>query len=68
VLTAPNVNARPWLTLLAEDSDADVRLAAVAIMATSSDPVLIEKAWQAAIHDRDPRIAEIAGRLRDRRR
>jgi hypothetical protein len=67
VLATPDVSARPWLTMLADDSDADVRLAAVSIMATSSDPDLIEKAWQTAIRDRDPRIADLAGKLRDRR-
>jgi hypothetical protein len=67
VLSTPGVNAKPWLVLLADDRDADVRLAAVTIMATSNDPALVEKAWQAAIHDRDPRIAALAERLRERR-
>ncbi|HEY3392402.1 MAG TPA: hypothetical protein VGK58_06835, partial [Lacipirellulaceae bacterium] len=67
VLTEPGVDARPWLILLADDAAADVRLLAVTIMATSDDPVLIEKAWQVAINDHDPRIAGLAGRLRDRR-
>ncbi len=67
VLTARGVDARPWLMLLAEDVDADVRLAAVTIMATSNDATLVEKAWQTAIRDRDPRIAGLAGRLRERR-
>jgi hypothetical protein len=38
----------------------------VTIMAASNDP-LIEKAWQVAIRDRDPRIAGLAERLRERR-
>jgi hypothetical protein len=67
VLTEPNVDARPWLLLLAEDESADVRLLAITVMATSDDVVLVEKAWQTAVHDRDPRIADLAGRLRDRR-
>lgn len=67
VLTEPGVDARPWLILLADDAAADVRLLAVTIMATSDDPVLIEKAWQVAINDHDPRIAGLASRLRDRR-
>ncbi|MCI0334819.1 MAG: hypothetical protein L0228_16520 [Planctomycetes bacterium] len=67
VVTAPSVDARPWLMLLAEDVDADVRLAAVTIMATSNDAALVEKAWHTAIRDRDPRIAGLAGRLRERR-
>jgi hypothetical protein len=67
VITTPGVNARPWLFLLADDPSAEVRLAAVSVMGTSSDPELVEKAWQTAIHDRDPRIAKLAGRLRERR-
>jgi hypothetical protein len=67
VLTSPGVDARPWLILLAEDSNADVRLAAVTIMATSTDTALLEKAWQTSIRDRDPRIAALAALLRDRR-
>jgi hypothetical protein len=53
---------------MADDRDANVRLAVVTILATSNDPALIEKAWQVAIRDRDPRIAGMASRLRDRRR
>jgi len=67
VLTQPGVDARPWLFLLADDENAEVRLLAVTVMATSDDQVLVEKAWQVSIHDRDPRIADLAGRLRDRR-
>jgi hypothetical protein len=67
VLTEPGVDARPWLLLLADDAEGDVRLLAVTIMATSDDGALIEKAWQVAIRDSDPRIAGLAGRLRARR-
>ena len=66
VLSDPSVGARPWLVLFADDSDADVRLLAVTVMATSNDRALLEKAWQVAIRDRDPRIADLAPRLRDR--
>lgn len=67
VLTEPGVDARPWLLLLADDENAEVRLLAVTVMATSDDKSLVERAWQVAIRDRDPRIADLAGRLRDRR-
>jgi hypothetical protein len=67
VLTEPGIDARPWLILLSEDSDADVRLLAVTIMATSNDAALVEKAWQVSIRDEDSRIARLAGRLRERR-
>lgn len=67
VLATPGANAKAWLMMLADDADADVRLAAVTVMATSRDPELIEKAWQTAIHDRDPRVARLSERLRTRR-
>lgn len=67
VLTEPGVGARAWLTALADDANADVRLVAVTVMATSNDPALIEKAWQVVIRDGDPRIAGLAERLRERR-
>jgi hypothetical protein len=67
VLTEPGVDARPWLMLLSDDANADVRLLAVTIMATSNDAVLVEKAWQVSIRDHDSRIAALAGRLRERR-
>jgi hypothetical protein len=66
-LMSSGVDGRPWLMLLADDPDAEVRLAAVTIMATSNDATLVEKAWQTALHDRDPRIAGLAERLRERR-
>ncbi len=67
VQAQPGASARPWLLLLAADRSADVRLAAVTVMATSNDPQLIEQAFQAAIHDRDPRIAALAAHLAQRR-
>ena len=67
MLTEPGIDARPWLMLLADDVDADVRLLAVTIMATSDDAGLIEKAWHVSIRDRDRRIAGLASRLRERR-
>jgi hypothetical protein len=66
LLAQPGVDARPWLILLASDEEAEVRLAAVSTMATSHDPQLIEEAWQVALHDRDPRIADLVPRLRAR--
>lgn len=67
VVAEPTIDSRPWLAMLAEDEDADVRLAAVTMMATSTDRDLVEKAWQVALRDRDPRIADLASRLRERR-
>jgi hypothetical protein len=66
ILREPDVDARPWLMLLADDKNADVRLSAVTIMATSNDLPLLEKALEVAIRDRDPRIADLAARLHQR--
>jgi hypothetical protein len=63
----PGVGAKPWLLVLVDDKDAEVRLAAVTVMSMSNDSQLLEKAWQVALHDQDPRIADLAPRLRDRR-
>jgi hypothetical protein len=63
----PGLGTTAWLILFAEDADAEVRLTAVTMMAASSDDQLLEKAWQIALHDRDPRIASLAQRLRVRR-
>lgn len=63
VQTSPGVDPRPWLLLLAEDPEAEVRLAAVAGMVESSDRRLIAKAWQVAATDPDPRVAALAERL-----
>jgi hypothetical protein len=67
VLSEPETGAQPWLMLLAIDQNADVRLSAVTVMATSNDRALLEQAWQVVIRDRDPRIADLAERLRNRR-
>jgi hypothetical protein len=67
VLTEPGVDARPWLLLLADDDNPDIRLLAVTVMATSDDQSLVEAAWQVALNDQDPRIADLAGRLRLKR-
>ncbi|MGD9632039.1 MAG: hypothetical protein AB7G28_15205 [Pirellulales bacterium] len=63
----PGLGAKAWLMLLAEDPDAEVRQAAVTIMATSHDAELLDRAWNVALHDRDPRVARLAEQLRARR-
>jgi hypothetical protein len=67
LLDLPGAGTKAWLLLFADDANAEVRLAAVTVMATSNDAQVLEKAWQVALHDRDPRIAGLADRLRDRR-
>jgi hypothetical protein len=67
VLAQPGGGSEAWLILLAGDADPDVRLFAVTFMATSNNSALVEKAWQLVIRDHDPRIADLASRLRERR-
>jgi hypothetical protein len=67
VLAQPGGGSEAWLLLLAGDANPDVRLFAVTFMATSNNAALVEKAWQLVIRDHDPRIADLAGRLRERR-
>jgi hypothetical protein len=67
VLAQPGGGSEAWLLLLAGDTDPDVRLFAVTFMATSNNAALVEKAWQVAIRDHDPRVADLADRLRERR-
>jgi hypothetical protein len=67
LLGLPGNGAMAWLLLLSDDENAEVRLTVVSVMATSRDAELLERAWQVALHDRDPRIAGLADRLRDRR-
>jgi hypothetical protein len=67
VTKQPGLGARSWLLLLADDANAEVRWHAVTIMATSRDSVLLDKAYQVALRDTDPRIADLAGRLHERR-
>lgn len=67
VLAQPGGGSEAWLLLLAGDADPDMRLFAITFMATSNNAALVEKAWQVAIRDHDPRVADLAGRLRERR-
>jgi len=67
LLNLRGIGSKAWLLLFAHDANAEVRFAAVTVMATSHDAELLEEAWQVALHDRDPRVASLANRLRDRR-
>jgi hypothetical protein len=67
LLDLPGTGTKAWLLFFAHDANAEVRFAAVTIMATSNDAELLEAAWQVTLHDRDPRVAALANRLRERR-
>lgn len=60
---APGVDGRPWLFWLAEDSDAEVRLAALTVLATATDPNTHRRVLELALRDRDCRIAILAKQL-----
>jgi hypothetical protein len=62
----PGLVARPWLLWLSHDDDADVRLAALTFLATSSDPRLLDYVRQLADRDQDPRIEVLGTRLGQR--
>ena len=63
----PGLNPKPWLFWLSEDRVADVRRAALTMMAASNDVDLIRRVEELARRDPDPRIAELADRLLESR-
>jgi hypothetical protein len=58
-----SVDTVPWLLWLCRDAHRDVRLSAIAILATTTDPALLEQVEQIARHDPDPQIQRQAERL-----
>jgi HEAT repeats len=52
----PGIDARTWLVWLSRDRTADVRLAAMTVMATMGDPNTLRRIEQMARTDADPRI------------
>ena len=61
--TTPAVDTSRWLLWLCRDESADVRLAALSLLATTADPRLLRQVEQMAHGDSDPRIAKLAERL-----
>src|SRR5205085_9828350 len=56
------IDAKRWLKLLAYDESADVRLAALTLLATTGDPALVTFARQRATRDADERVRSQLGR------
>ena len=56
------VDARLWLIWLSHDSSAEVRSAAVAIMATTGEPSMIARVEQVAREDADGQVQQVAAR------
>lgn len=59
----PPSDARKVLRWFVADEDADVRLQALTILATTGDPKLAELARERAVEDADPRVAAFASEL-----
>lgn len=58
-----SIDGVPWLLQLARDEDADVRLMAITLLATTGNPALMEEVEAIAQEDSDPRIQQQAQRL-----
>jgi hypothetical protein len=58
-----SVDAAPWLLQLSRDTDAEVRLVAVSLLATTSDVSLLAEVEGIARQDVDPRIQAVADRI-----
>ena len=58
-----SVDAEPWLLWLARDPDPGVRLAAITLMATGNDPVLLEQVERMARSDADSRVKRQAEQM-----
>jgi hypothetical protein len=61
------VDTVPWLLELCRDADVEVRLAAIAILATSSDPAVLDEVERIAGRDDDSGIRRIADRIGQQR-
>jgi len=57
-----SIDNRRWLKLLAFDDDAEVRLTALTLLATTGDPALISFARSRAARDSDDRVRNQLGR------
>jgi hypothetical protein len=57
------VDAVPWLLELCRDTDAEVRLAAITFLATSSDPAVLDEVEQIGQRDTDSGVRRIADRI-----
>lgn len=68
LLTIPNFDPTPWLFWLSHDPSADVRYAALSLLATSEDERMIRRVEEATLADADPRIIQLGQRLATLRR
>jgi hypothetical protein len=61
-----SVDAVRWLLCLARDENADVRLLAITLLATTGDPALLAEVERIAREDADSRVRRQAERLGER--
>jgi hypothetical protein len=62
-----SIDAMPWLLRLTQDDDAEVRLAALTLLATTGDPTMLSRVQEMARQDRDPAVQRTIERLAGRR-
>jgi hypothetical protein len=67
-LPEASVDAAPWLLQLSRDEDAEVRLSAMALVATTGDPALADAIEAIAREDPDPHVRSQAERFASQRR
>lgn len=61
-----SIDPAPWLLWLSRDPHAEVRVAAIGLMATTNDPALHDRIRQMAREDSDAAVQHIARRLDER--
>jgi hypothetical protein len=62
------IDASAWLLQCCKDEDADVRLASFSLLATSSNPLLLQKLKVLAQNDTDTRIQHLADQIHEDRK
>ena len=66
-LPRAGVDAVPWLLRLSRDEHPEVRLSAIAILATTGDPAVLNAIETLVQEDPDPRVRRQARRIRPER-
>lgn len=59
----PEIDPKPWLVWLSRDEHAEIRLAALQIMATTGTPEFQRRAGEMALNDADDQVRELAQRV-----
>jgi hypothetical protein len=62
-----SIDAMPWLLRLTQDENAEVRLAALTLLATTGDPTMLSRVQEIARQDRDPAVQRTIERVAGRR-